>query len=184
MRALPFVVALVAVTGVQGAQARAHRIQSAIAEAMQDAELKKNLGSDVAFYFSGQAKPAVAKTFGEFVTNKKTNSVGRPDIVACRWAMLSALLQLRERAKELGADAVVDIVSYYKKTRMRARPITCATQGSVIAGVALKGTFVKVVGSVGCSNQALGAEPETGKTAGFHRRPWRHRRPHEEPAPG
>ena len=147
MRGLPFVVALVAVAGVQGAQARDTEYNLPIAEAMQDAELKKNLGSDVAFYFSGQPTPAVAKTFGEFVTNMKTNSVGRPDIVACRWAMMSALLQLRERAKELGADAVVDIVSYYKKnTKASATDYVCHA-GAVVAGVALKGTFVKVGGA-------------------------------------
>ena len=147
MRGLPFVVALVAVAGVHGAQARDTEYNLPIAEAMQDAEVRKNLGSDVAFYFSGQPKPAVAKTFGEFVTNKKTNSVGRPDIVACRWAMLSALLQLRERAKELGADAVVDIVSYYKKnTKASTTDYECHA-GAVIAGVALKGTFVKVGGA-------------------------------------
>jgi hypothetical protein len=147
MRGLPFVVALVAVAGVHGAQARDTEYNLPIAEAMQDAEVRKNLGSDVAFYFSGQAKPAATKTFGEFVTNKKTNSVGRPDMVACRWAMMSALLQLRDRARELGADAVVDIVSYYKKnTKASTTDYECHA-GAVIAGVALKGTFVKVGGA-------------------------------------
>src|SRR5256885_3532758 len=114
MQLMLVVVALAAATVVHDAQARDTEYNLPIADAMQDAELKRHLGNEVAYYFGGQPKPAVAKTFGEFVTNKKTNAFGKPDVVACRWAMLSALLQLRDRAKQLGADAVVDIVSYYK----------------------------------------------------------------------
>ncbi|MBS0537590.1 MAG: excinuclease ATPase subunit [Proteobacteria bacterium] len=125
------------------AHARDTEYRLPVAEAIQDAEVRKNLGTDVAFYFSGQPNPPVAKSFGEFVTNKKTNSVGRPDLVACRWAMLSALLQLRDRARQLGADAVINIVSYYKKeTTASATDYVCHA-GAVVAGVALKGTFVK-----------------------------------------
>src|SRR5476651_239800 len=115
MQRLLLMVAIGVVAIASGAQARDTEYNLPVADALQDGELKRNLGNDVAFYFSGQANPPFAKSFGEYVTNKKTNSVGKPDIVACRWAMLSALLQLRDRAKQLGADAVINIVSYYKK---------------------------------------------------------------------
>lgn len=144
MSRLLFAVALVATAMVHNAQARDTEYNLPIADAMQDAELKRHLGNDVAYFFGGQPTPAIAKTFGEFVTNKKTNSVGRPDIVACRWAMLSALLQLRERAKQLGADAVVDIISYYKKDATSSTTTYVCHAGAVIAGVALRGTFVKL----------------------------------------
>ena len=144
MRRLLFAVALVAGTIAHGAQARDTEYHLPIAEAMKDAELKRHLGNDVAYYFGGQPTPPVGKTFGEFVTNKKTNAFGKPDIVACRWAMLSALLQLRERAKQLGADAVVNIVSYYKKDTNSSTTEYVCHAGAVIAGVALKGTFVKL----------------------------------------
>ncbi len=111
---------------------------------MQDAELRKNLGRDIAYYFGGQPTPPVNKSFGDFVTNKKSNSFGRPDIEACRWAMLSALLQLQERARQLGADAVVDIVSYYKKNTKPSTTEYVCHAGAFVAGVALKGTFVKL----------------------------------------
>jgi hypothetical protein len=145
MRHLLFIPALlVAISAVNSAQARDTEYNLPIADAMQDAELKRHLGNDVAYYFGGESKPPIAKTFGEFVTNKKTNAFGKPDIVACRWAMLSALLQLRERAKQLGADAVVDIVSYYKKDATSSTTTYVCHAGAVIAGVALKGTFVKL----------------------------------------
>ena len=143
MRASLFLVALVVVAAAHDAQARDTEYNLPIADAMQDGEIRSNLGTDVAFYFSGQPKPAIAKSFGEFTTNKKTNKLNKTDVVACRWAMLSALLQLRERARQLGADAVVDIVSYYKKESTASATDYVCHAGNVIAGVALKGTFVK-----------------------------------------
>ena len=115
MRKTLFILALIGVVGVQGAQARDVEHNLSIAEFMADAEVRQKLGSDVTFYFSGQPTPPVAKSFGDVVTNRKTNSFGKPDASACRWAMLSALIHLRDRAKELGGNAVVNIVSYYKK---------------------------------------------------------------------
>ena len=144
MRRMLSVAVLIASTFIHQAHARDTEYNLPIADAMQDAELKKNLGHDIAYYFGGQPTPPVVKSFGDFVTNKKSNSVGRPDIDACRWAMLSALLQLRERARQLGADAVVDIVSYYKKNTKTSETDYVCHAGAFVAGVALKGTFVKL----------------------------------------
>jgi len=143
MRALLIVAALGAITIASGAHARDTEYKLPVADAIQDAEVKRNLGNDVAFYFSGQTNPPVAKSFGDYVTNRKTNAFGKPDLVACRWAMLSALLQLRERAKELGADAVINIVSYYKKDATASATEYVCHAGAVVAGVGLRGTFVK-----------------------------------------
>jgi hypothetical protein len=143
MRDLLIIAALGAITIASAAHARDTEDKLPVAEAIQDAEVRKNLGNEVAFYFSGQTNPPIAKSFGEYVINRKTNAFGKPDLVACRWAMLSALVQLRDRAKELGADTVINIVSYYKKdTAASATDYVCHA-GAVVAGVALKGTFVK-----------------------------------------
>ena len=125
------------------AEARDVEHHLAIADAMADAEFQQKVGNTVGFYFGDQATPAIGRTFGDYVTNKKTNSFGKPDEVACRWAMLSALLQFRERAAQLGADGVVNIVSYYKKDTAASRTEYECHAGNVVAGVALKGTFVK-----------------------------------------
>jgi uncharacterized protein YbjQ (UPF0145 family) len=141
-----FILALLGVVGVQGAQARDVEHRLSIAEFMADAEVRQKLGSDVTFYFSGQPTPRIGKSFGDVVTNRKTNSFGKPDASACRWAMLSALIHLRDRAKELGGNAVVGIVSYYKKNTQASSTHYVCHAGNIIAGVALKGT-VAVVGT-------------------------------------
>ena len=48
------------------------------------------VGDDVGLYFSGQKHPGVAKSFGEFATNKKTNAFGKSDEAACQPASVNA----------------------------------------------------------------------------------------------
>jgi uncharacterized protein YbjQ (UPF0145 family) len=141
-----FILALIGVVGVQGAQARDVEHSLSIAEFMADAEVRQKLGSDVTFYFSGQPTPRVGKSFGDVVTNRKTNAFGKSDAASCRWAMLSALIHLRDRAKELGGNAVINVVSYYKKNITASPTDYICHAGNVVTGVALKGT-VAVVGS-------------------------------------
>jgi hypothetical protein len=140
------ILALIAVVGGNGAQARDTELSLSIADAMADGEIRNKLGKDVAFYFSGHANPPISKTFGEVVTNRKTNSFGKPDAVACRWAMLGALIHLHDRARELGGNAVINIVSYYKKNPTGSETDYICHAGNFVAGVALKGT-VALVGS-------------------------------------
>jgi hypothetical protein len=146
VRISSLIVALIVSAAVNSAHARDVALTFSIAEALADAELRNKVGSDVAFFFGDQVSPPVAKTFGDFVTNKKTNAFGKPDMVACRWAMESALIQLRDRARSLGANAVINIVSYYDKNITPSTTEYVCHAGNVVAGVALKGTFV-VLGS-------------------------------------
>ncbi len=130
--------------GASAAQARDTDYKLRIDEVLQNPEFKAKLGDDVAFYFGDRKAPPVTQKFGEFVTNKKTNSVGKPDEEACRWAMLSALIELRERAHKMGGNGVINIVSYYKQaTYSSASDFDCHA-GSIIAGVALTGPVVKL----------------------------------------
>jgi uncharacterized protein YbjQ (UPF0145 family) len=100
------------------------------------------VGGDIALYFSGQQHPGVSRTLGEFATNKKTNSFGRSDEQACQHAFLSAAMELQERARKQGGNAVINIESNYKnQVRESATEFTCGA-GAVIAGVALKGEVV------------------------------------------
>jgi uncharacterized protein YbjQ (UPF0145 family) len=115
-----------------------------IDEVLQNAEFKAKLGNDVRFYFGDKKMPGVQQNFGEIVTNKKTNSVGKPDEEACRWALLSALLALRERARKEGGNAVINIVSYYKKDAFSSATEYECHAGNIIVGVALKATIAKL----------------------------------------
>jgi len=126
------------------AEARDTEYKLKIAEVLQNPEFKSKLGNDVAFYFGAGQGPKHAESRGEFVANRKTNSVGRSDEEVCRWAMLSALLSLRDRALKQGGNAVINIVSYYKKTTFSSPTEYECHAGGIVAGVALKGTVVKL----------------------------------------
>ena len=129
---------------VPRAEARNTKYNMPIAGVTENPEYKDSLGSDVAYFFADQPTPKIDKTLGEYVTNKKTNSANKSDEKACQWAFLSALLQLRDRAKEEGGNAVVNIVSYYQKDTFSSRTDYECHAGAVIAGVALKGTVAKL----------------------------------------
>lgn len=107
-------------------------------------EAKEKLDGSVQFFLSGQKTPKVLESRGTEVSNRKTNSVGKSDEDACRWAALSALIAFQEKAHELGANAVVDMVSYYKKNEMKSAAEYECHAGAVVAGVALKGTVAKI----------------------------------------
>lgn len=128
----------------QPAQARNTRYLLKVEDVKADPRYQETVPSDVAFYFAGQNHPAVANSFGEVVTNRKGNSFGRPDEEACRWTMMAALKILHDNAVEQGGNAVIDIVSYYKKV-VYSDPATYECHaGAFVSGVALKGTVVKL----------------------------------------
>jgi hypothetical protein len=120
----------------------AHNLR--ISDVLQLPEFKDKVGSDVAFFFGAQRSPPVTQTFGEFVSNRKTNAFGKSDEVACRWAMLSALVAFKERALKEGGDAVINIVSFYKKDASSSETDYECHAGGLMAGVALKGTVVRL----------------------------------------
>jgi uncharacterized protein YbjQ (UPF0145 family) len=129
---------------LSAAQARDTRLMLPIEEAMSTPEAKERLQGDIRFYFGDQAHPEVKERLGEGVSNRKTNAVNKTDKRAFEWVFLSALLAMQERARELGADAVVNIQSYYRKVTVGSATQYECHAGAVIAGVALKGEFVKL----------------------------------------
>ena len=115
-----------------------------LAEVFEMPEAKSKLDGTVKFYLAGDSKaPKVLQTLGEDISNRKTNGVGKEDKEACKWAALSALIAFQDRAKQLGANAVVDIVSYYKKVTFSSASEYECHAGAMIVGVALKGSYVK-----------------------------------------
>jgi uncharacterized protein YbjQ (UPF0145 family) len=135
---------LLSITQAETAEARNTRYTLAISDLKADARYSGAVPDDVAFYFAGQQHPAIESNLGEFVTNRKGNSAGRPDEEACRWTMMSALKQLRDRAIEEGGNAVINIVSYYKKEVFASETQYECHAGAIISAVALKGTVVKL----------------------------------------
>ncbi|WP_313457906.1 excinuclease ATPase subunit [Stenotrophomonas sp.] len=126
------------------AQARDTPVHQSLQE-LVDSQTARDAGIDgsVKFYLAGQ-KVNVLQRLGEDVTNKKTNAANKSDEEACRWVALSALKALQDGAKSRGANAVVDIVSYYKKNEFKSTTDYECYAGAILAGVALKGTYAKV----------------------------------------
>ena len=135
---------LLTITQAGTADARNTRYTLAIAGLKADPRYAEAVPDDVAFYFANQQHPAIETDLGEFVTNRKGNSAGRPDEEACRWTMMSALKQLRDRAVEEGGNAVINIVSYYRKEVFASDTQYECHAGAIISAVALKGTVVKL----------------------------------------
>jgi uncharacterized protein YbjQ (UPF0145 family) len=115
-----------------------------IAVAMEVKDSQDKLDGSIKFFFGDQPTPQVISKLGTDVSNRKTNAFGKSDEKACNWAFLSAMVALQKRAQQLGANAVVNIVSYYKKEVMSSASQFECHAGALIAGVALKGDFVKI----------------------------------------
>ena len=126
------------------AMARDTEYKVPLAEVLEMPEAQGKLDGTVKFYLAGQSTPAVFQKLGEDVSNRKTNGVGKEDRFGCKWAALSALIALQDKAKSLGANAVVDIVSYYKKSTFSSPTDFECHAGAMVIGVALKGTYAKV----------------------------------------
>ena len=129
---------------VAPSSARDSKYMLPIAAALETKDAKEKLEGSVKFFFGNQESPKILTKLGTDVTNLKTNAVGKSDEKACNWVFLSAMIQLEKRAKQLGANAVVNIVSYYQKNVVSSATEFECHAGAVMAGVALKGDFVKI----------------------------------------
>jgi uncharacterized protein YbjQ (UPF0145 family) len=141
---LTVAVSAAAIAATAPAQARDTKLMLPLAAAMADNDAQNRLGDDVKFYFGSQKTPAVLQKLGSDQTSQKTNSFGKSAEKSCNWAFLSAMLRLQARAKELGANAVVNIVSNYKNVEMSSETEFECHDGALMTGVALKGDFVKI----------------------------------------
>lgn len=126
------------------AQARDTVLNIPLADVLAMPEAQGKLDGSVKFYLAGQATPKIAKRFGSDTSNQKTNGVGKSDEFGCKWTALSALIAFQNSAKREGANAVVDMVSYYKKNETKNDTTFECHAGNIIIGVALKGTYAKI----------------------------------------
>ena len=115
-----------------------------IADAMAANDAQKRLGDSVKFYFAGQPTPKVVTSIATDKTSQRTNGFGKSTEKACNWVFLSAMLALEKRAHDLGANAVVNIVSNFNNVEVASATEFQCADGAIMAGVALKGDFVKI----------------------------------------
>lgn len=137
-------VLLVAGLGMGTAYARDTTHNLPFNDAVAKATEAGALDGSVKFYLSGTG-PANARILqSDVVTNKKTNAVGKTDEAACDWALRSALIALEAAAKAQGANAVVDVVSFYKRNETKSSTTYECHAGGVLAGVTLKAKLAKL----------------------------------------
>lgn len=129
---------------VSPAMARDDIFPLLLANVMASPDVTERIDGTVKFYFGDTSHPKVLNALGEYVTNQKTNAFGKSDQTACYWVFTSALLELQKRAHELGANAVVNIHSFYRKEDISSMTQVPCHRGFTTAGVALKGDFAMV----------------------------------------
>jgi uncharacterized protein YbjQ (UPF0145 family) len=126
------------------AHARDEHLSLPIKEALETPAAQSKLDKGVKLYFGQQKHPKPTKTLGEWKTNKKTNAFNKSDKEACEWVFLSAVLELQERARKEGGNAVINIRSNYKSHEKSSETEYTCGAGGLMAGVAFKGTVVKL----------------------------------------
>lgn len=126
------------------AQARDDRLKFSIAGALNTPDAREKVDGNIKLLWGDQPHAKPLQEFGTYTTNKKTNSFNKSDQRACEWTFLSAVIELQERAKAEGGNAVVDIHSYYKKDDFSSQTEFECGAGGLVAGVALRGTIVKL----------------------------------------
>lgn len=125
-------------------QAADNKVMLPIGGAMSANDAQNRLGDSVKFYFGDQSTPKVLERIATDKTSQKTNAFGKTAEKACNWVFLSAMLQMQKRAKELGANAVINIVSNYKNVEFSSATEFECHEGAIMAGAAFKGEFVKL----------------------------------------
>lgn len=133
--------ALVVATAVH---ARNEAVMLPLADVVKLGLEQGKLDGSVSFHLSGASTPAISEKLGDDVSNKKTNGMGKDDATACNWAALSALIAFEAKAKQKGANAVVDLHSFNKKQSTRDPVNFECRAGNVMAGVTFKGTYARV----------------------------------------
>ena len=136
--------ALVSMLSSVPAFARDTVLHIPLADVLDMPEAKDKLDPAFKFYLAGQATPKVIKRYSSDVSNPKTNGFGKDDNFGCKWAALSALINLQDSAKRQGGNAVIDIVSYYKRVEYKSATDFECHAGAFVIGVALKGVAAKI----------------------------------------
>jgi uncharacterized protein YbjQ (UPF0145 family) len=109
-------------------------------QTLDSPEFVQRVGNSVAFVFGDQPTPGGA--IADYVANEREHFHDRTEEVACRATLIDALAEMRDRATSAGANAVVGIVSYFRKKTFSSRTEFECHAGSSGVFVSLKGTFV------------------------------------------
>ncbi len=144
--AFSLIVLSLLISEVIPAHARNVRLILRIAAALEATGIPDRPTGSVKFFFGNQKSPEILTKVGSYVATPRTAAMGMSDEKACYGALLWTLVALEKRALQTGANAVVNIVSYYQKNEMASATEFECHVGNVIATVWLKGDLVKIGG--------------------------------------
>ncbi len=105
------------------------------------------IDGSVRFYLGDTSHPPITQNYGNFVSNKKTNGFGKSAAESCTRVILSTLIQFQDQAKGLGANAVVNMVSFFKQNEVSHNDDVECYKGFLMAGSTLKGDIVRISGN-------------------------------------
>ena len=135
-------VAVLSLGAIASAQAADKMYDFKFQEAVNRAVAEGALDGSVKFYLAGTKSGGKVIEKG-LVTNKKTNGFAKSAESSCDHVLRSALIQFQNTAKANGANAVTNLVSFYKSNETRSTTTYQCAKGTAMAGVALKGDLVK-----------------------------------------
>ena len=131
--------------GASPALARDDRLMFPVADGMEKGKSTKDrIDPDIRVYFGKQKTPAIDRKMGEFTANRKTNATNKTDKEACEISFVSAVVSLQQRARKEGGNAVMNIASVYRNDNRESATEYLCGAGTFAAGVALRGTVVKL----------------------------------------
>jgi hypothetical protein len=137
---------LLALMATAPAQARDDRLLFDIEVALSSPEGKDRFDNTVQFSFADRPYPQPVQSLGTHQSERKVFAPVRTDDVACKLAFIEALAALRDAAKVVGANAVVEIKSIYKNREFRSETQYECRAGYTVTGVALEGRLVQLPG--------------------------------------
>jgi hypothetical protein len=124
------------------AMARNDKYLLPISVALKSKDAQETPNGSVKFFFGKQETAEIVTRLGSYSTHQRSTTRPAEDAIACNVAFLKALV-LQKRAQQAGANAVVNIVSYYKNDTL-----TSETESNVMPGFRrtfmLKGELVKI----------------------------------------
>lgn len=124
--------------------ARNVQLMLPIAAALEAKDIPDRPTGSVKFFFGNQASPQILTKLESYVATPKTSAMGKSDQRACHEALLWTLVAMEKRAQQKGANAVVNIASFYKKHEISSATEFECHVGNVVVSVVLKGDLVKI----------------------------------------
>jgi hypothetical protein len=122
-----------------------------IQAALESPDAHQKPDGTIKFFFGKTSPPPVASKLGTVMPHGRARTRRTDDIQACNVAFVAALVDFEKRAKKAGANAVVNIVSYYKNVEMAS-----ATEFECHAGAAvhaiLRGDLVQLADEAPAKN--------------------------------